>query len=348
MLSFALTHTLIFFCSFVRSFRTQIAHHLVKGVLQPNPSQPDGDSNDGALRVLDLGCGVGMSTRAIAATFQQDDASTNGVTIIGVDNSPYKLDICMELLENRGIQTTNDSKGQFLGQFFRTKTYWNSFDSMIKQVLDNCHQAKHNDTGSRNNKAINKDHSKKNAASTVKAVTDVDTTFVHATAVQTPFSRDSFDLVTMVYVLHQAPLESRDRILREAHRVLKPGGILAVVDISPEYEPSDAMIAEEPYLKEYQSNHLTLFNRFPGFPLRKLGGSFSQVRMHDAPVILSVYVKPESKSLVKGTRRPPGWRNRWIRLNDSRKEKSNLKENGWQIIGQILPHCNTDKVYVDE
>jgi SAM-dependent methyltransferase len=254
-------------------------------------------------------------------------------------------------LENRGIQTTNDSKGQF----FRTKTYWNFFDSRIKSVLDNRHQAKHNDTGSRNNKkAINKDHSKKNAASTVKAVTDVDTTFVHPNAEQTPFSRDSFDLVTMVYVLHQAPLESRDRILREAHRVLKPGGILAVVDISPEYEPSDAMIAEEPYLKEYQSNYRTQFHRFP------LGGSFSQDRLHVAPVILSVFVKPESKSLVKGRRRPPGWRNRWIRLNDSRKEKSNLKENGWQIIGRTLPrpnerqYRNTDRnkrdkwVYVDE
>ena len=122
---------------FVRSFPTHIAHHLVKGVLQRNASQPDGDSNDGALRVLDLGCGVGMSTRAIAAAFQQDDASTNGVTIIGVDNSPYKLDICTELFKENKVWT-NDSKGQF----FRTKTYWNFFDSRIKSVLDNRHQAK--------------------------------------------------------------------------------------------------------------------------------------------------------------------------------------------------------------
>jgi ubiquinone/menaquinone biosynthesis C-methylase UbiE len=43
-------------------------------------------------------------------------------------------------------------------------------------------------------------------------------------------------------------------MLREARRLLKAGGTLALVDISPEYSPSETMLSGEPYVQEYQEN----------------------------------------------------------------------------------------------
>lgn len=56
------------------------------------------------------------------------------------------------------------------------------------------------------------------------------------------------------YAFHEAPKSGRERILQEARRVLSPGGVLAVIDISTDYEPSPSMLAGEPYVLEYQKN----------------------------------------------------------------------------------------------
>lgn len=49
------------------------------------------------------------------------------------------------------------------------------------------------------------------------------------------------------YAFHEAPLNGRQRILEEARRLLSPGGVLAVIDIATDYEPSESMLAGEPY-----------------------------------------------------------------------------------------------------
>jgi SAM-dependent methyltransferase len=45
-----------------------------------------------------------------------------------------------------------------------------------------------------------------------------------------PFDSDSFDLVTMVCVLHHVTLEDRDALMTEVARVLKPQGLVCVIE----------------------------------------------------------------------------------------------------------------------
>lgn len=79
-------------------------------------------------------------------------------------------------------------------------------------------------------------------------------TYGIANAENTGLPHGSFDLVTIMYAFHEAPYEGRSRMLKEAKRLLAPGATLAVVDISPNYTPSDTMLAGEPYVLEYQKN----------------------------------------------------------------------------------------------
>ena len=91
------------------------------------------------------------------------------------------------------------------------------------------------------------------------------TKFLRTNAEDTHLPAKSFDLVTVMYGFHEAPHAGRERILREARRILAPGGTLAVIDISADYEPSESMLAGEPYVKEYQRNIHRQLKRFQGF-----------------------------------------------------------------------------------
>ena len=94
----------------------------------------------------------------------------------------------------------------------------------------------------------------------VKAQTLCETHFKNGNAESTPFKDGSFDFVTIMYAFHEAPKQGRQRILKEARRLLSPGGVLAVIDISTEYTPSKSMLAGEPYGK-YDSSRVIAFRR---------------------------------------------------------------------------------------
>lgn len=57
--------------------------------------------------------------------------------------------------------------------------------------------------------------------------------FVHGLAEAAPFEDGSFDLVTIQFVVHECTAAAIRDIMAEAHRLLRKGGALAVVDINP-------------------------------------------------------------------------------------------------------------------
>jgi ubiquinone/menaquinone biosynthesis C-methylase UbiE len=92
-----------------------------------------------------------------------------------------------------------------------------------------------------------------------------ETEFTMANAENTNLKTGSYDLVTVMYAMHEAPKEGRSAILKEARRLLKTGGTLAVVDISTDYQPSPSMLMGEPYVQEYQANIHYQLKQFAGF-----------------------------------------------------------------------------------
>lgn len=59
----------------------------------------------------------------------------------------------------------------------------------------------------------------------------------------------SRDVVTIMFVLHEAPRSARRRILRNAAQVAR--GKVVVADIAPSYRPSKTMLLGEPFVLDY-------------------------------------------------------------------------------------------------
>ena len=86
-------------------------------------------------------------------------------------------------------------------------------------------------------------------------------TWMHAAAENTRLEARSFDLVSLCLVAHELPQAATRSVLREAYRVLKPGGHFAFMDMNPKSEflaklPPYVLTllkSTEPYLDQYFS-----------------------------------------------------------------------------------------------
>jgi ubiquinone/menaquinone biosynthesis C-methylase UbiE len=100
-----------------------------------------------------------------------------------------------------------------------------------------------------------------------------DASFIAENAEAMPLGDAQFDAVTSVYLFHELPADARRRVMREALRVLIPGGRFVVVDSaqladSAELEPVMAAFPaayHEPYYKGYLRDDLAEVMRESGF-----------------------------------------------------------------------------------
>jgi ubiquinone/menaquinone biosynthesis C-methylase UbiE len=178
--------------------------------------------------IVDLCCGVGISTRALRKAFPDAEE------VIGMDTSPEMVEMARAInIHDSFLQPVFDSiKASFVGMG----------QSLQRQSV-----------------------ALRNAYDQAQAACGCPATFALGNAEHTDLPAKSFDLVTIMYAFHEAPKKGRDRILREARRLLNKGGLLALIDISPDYQASKSMLAGEPYVLEYQSNIDREMRRFPGF-----------------------------------------------------------------------------------
>lgn len=57
-------------------------------------------------------------------------------------------------------------------------------------------------------------------------------TYHHTMAEDLPFPADSYDIVSISFLLHEIPTKTSEEVIAEAYRVLRPGGTLSIVDLS--------------------------------------------------------------------------------------------------------------------
>ncbi|MFN5695663.1 MAG: class I SAM-dependent methyltransferase [Cyanobacteriota bacterium] len=84
-------------------------------------------------------------------------------------------------------------------------------------------------------------------------------TWHHAAAEATGLPTGTYDLITLQFVCHELPQQATRAVLAEAARLLRPGGVIAVVDQDPDSEvirrlpaPIATLLkSTEPYLEDY-------------------------------------------------------------------------------------------------
>jgi ubiquinone/menaquinone biosynthesis C-methylase UbiE len=110
--------------------------------------------------------------------------------------------------------------------------------------------------------------------------------FVQAPGERLPFQDGHFDAVYSVFLFHELPLEARKGVLAEARRVLKPNGVVVVVDSvqtgdQPEFEQLLTNFSRdyhEPFYRNYLEHPLGGLVREAGFvDLKEEVGFLSRV-----------------------------------------------------------------------
>tara|TARA_B100000035_G_scaffold276217_1_gene253730 strand:- start:11744 stop:12439 length:696 start_codon:yes stop_codon:yes gene_type:complete len=86
---------------------------------------------------------------------------------------------------------------------------------------------------------------------------------------RTSYNDESIDLINCMFLFHEAPSHGRKEIFEEINRILKPGGLLNIMDIRLSYDPNRFMLSGEPFLLDYLDNFRDELSDLPFKDLEK-------------------------------------------------------------------------------
>ena len=90
--------------------------------------------------------------------------------------------------------------------------------------------------------------------------------YIHANAEETDIPSNSYDLIVCNFILHEVPRDPTKSILNEMYRLLRPNGILAIVDLNPTRVQDNLVVSTfrkwafevtEPHIYEYYKSNMT-------------------------------------------------------------------------------------------
>ena len=99
--------------------------------------------------------------------------------------------------------------------------------------------------------------------------------YLQAHAERTGLESEGFDLIVAIFLFHEMPRKARDETVREAWRLLRPGGVFAIMESPPfkvlteQYSPLSAFLLDstgrrmqDPYIPEFfQEDRVEMFRR---------------------------------------------------------------------------------------
>ena len=153
--------------------------------------------------------------------------------------------------------------------------------------------------------------------------------FLHANAEDVPLDDESFDIITCQFLFHEVPYWNQLEILKEAHRLLKVGGVLAILDLNPydlrsRLENSQfrlwAFESTEPHIFDYYQNNMKRTVQECGFE--------SVVQMKNDPMNMlwmgkktGVRIQTPKQSVAYSYRPVPSIWNDGEELNNEKKKR---------------------------